>query len=94
MKTFDQAFVHDVAQDMYDQKMRTKYVSILQNILCAAENGEFSVIFKKDHLPLECIYWLKDKGFELYTDRGNNDEWFEFEDMDSAFNAKRIKVVW
>ena len=94
MKTFDQAFVHDVAQDMYDQKMRTKYVSILQNILCEAENGEFSIIFKKDNLPLECIYWLKDKGFELYTDRGYKDEWFEFQDIDGIFNAKRIKVVW
>lgn len=94
MKTFDQPFVRDIAQDMYDQQMRTKYTSILQNILREAENGEFSIIFKKDNLPLECIYWLKDKGFELYTDRGNDDEWFEFEDMDSAFNAKRIKVVW
>lgn len=94
MKTFDQPFVRDIAQGMYDQQMRTKYTSILQNILREAENGEFSIIFKKDNLPLECIYWLKDKGFELYTDRGNDDEWFEFEDMDSAFNAKRIKVVW
>ena len=94
MKTFDQAFVHDVAQDMYDQKMRTKYVSILQNILCAAENGEFSVIFKKDRLPLECIYWLKDKDFEIYTDVGENDDWFEVEDFNDAFRANRIKVVW
>ena len=47
MKTFDQAFVHDVAQDMYDQKMRTKYVSILQNILCEAENGEFSIFLPR-----------------------------------------------
>ena len=94
MKTFDQPFVRDIAQDMYDQQMHTKYTSILQDILREAENGEFSIIFKKDNLPLECIYWLKDKGFELYTDRGNDDEWFEFEDMDSAFNAQRIKVVW
>lgn len=94
MKTFDQAFVHDVAQDMYDQKMRTKYISVLQDILCEAENGEFSIIFKKDNLPLECIYWLKDKGFEIYTDVGENDDWFEVEDFDDAFRANRIKVVW
>lgn len=94
MKIFDQPFVRDIAQDIYDQQMRTKYTPILQAILREAEQGNFSIIFKKEKMPLECLYWLKDKGFELYTDRGNNDEWFEFEDMDGAFNAKRIKVVW
>ena len=94
MKIFDQPFVHDIAQDIYDQQMRTKHTPLLQKILRVAENGGFSIIFKKEEIPLECVYWFKDKGFELYTDRGNNDEWFEFEDMDGAFNAKRIKVVW
>jgi hypothetical protein len=94
MKTFDQPFVREVAQDIYDQRMRTKYLNILQLILREAEQGEFAVIFKKEEIPLECLYWLKDKGFELYTDRGYKDEWFEFTDMDGAFNAKRIKVVW
>lgn len=94
MKTFDQPFVREVAQDIYDQRMRTKYLNILQLILREAEKGEFSVIFEKDKIPLECIYWLKDKNFEIYTDKGYNDEWFEFDDMNSAFSAKRIKVVW
>ncbi len=94
MKTFDQPFVREVAQDIYDQRMRTKYLNILQLILREAEQGEFAVVFKKEQIPLECLYWLKDKGFELYTDRGYKDEWFEFTDMDGAFNAKRIKVVW
>ena len=94
MKTFDQAFVHEIAQDMYDQKMRTKYTSILQIILREAENGAFSVVFNKEEIPLECIYWLKDKNFEIYTDTGYNDEWFEFTDIENALEAKRVKVVW
>lgn len=94
MKTFDQSFVREIAQDMYDQKMRTKYTSILQEILREAENGEFSMIFKKEEIPLECIYWLKDKGFEIYTDKTNNDDWFEFEDMEDALDARRVQVVW
>lgn len=94
MKTFDQAFVHEIAQDMYDQKMRTKYTSILQIILREAENGAFSVVFNKEEIPLECIYWLKDKNFEIYTDVGENDDWFEMEDFNDAFHANRIKVVW
>jgi hypothetical protein len=91
---FDQKFVRDIAQDMYDQKMRTKYTVILQDILREAENGEFSIIFKKENIPLECIYWLKDKDFEIYTDTGDNDDWFEMEDFNDAFSANRIKVVW
>lgn len=94
MKTFDQAFVREVAQDMYDQKMRTKYTSILQIILREAENGAFSVVFDKEEIPLECIYWLKDKNFEIYTDTGYNDEWFEFTDIENALKSKRVKVVW
>ena len=94
MTKFDQPFVHEIAQDNYDQQMRVKSTPILQAILREAEKGEFSVILKKDEIPLDCLYWLKDKGFELYTDRGFKDEWFEFEDMNGAFNAKRIKVVW
>ena len=96
MKIFDQSFVREVAQDMYDQKMRTKYTSILQEILREAETGEFSMTFKREEIPLECIYWLKDKGFEIYTDTGDNDDWFELdaEDFDNIFKANRIKVVW
>ena len=74
--------------------MRTEYLNVLQTILREAEKGEFSVTLQKDKIPLECLYWLKDKGFEIYTDRGYNDEWFEFEDIGGVFNAKRIKVVW
>lgn len=86
--------MRDIAQDMYDQKMRTKYTIILQDILREAENGEFSIVFKKENIPLECIYWLKDKDFEIYTDIGDNDDWFEMEDFNDAFRANRIKVVW
>lgn len=74
--------------------MRTKYTPILQAILREAEQGNFSSIFKKEEMPLECLYWLKDKGFEIYTDVGENDDWFEVEDFDDAFRANRIKVVW
>lgn len=94
MKTFNQPFVHDIAQDMYDQQMRTKYTDKLQLVLREAEQGKFAVTFRKEEIPLECIYWFKDKGFEIYTDKGFNDEWFEFKEMDEAINAKRIKVVW
>ena len=94
MKIFDQKFVREVAQDIYDQRMRTENIDVLQAILREAERGEFTITFNKDEISLECIFWLKDKGFELYTDRGYDDEWFEFKDFDSALNAKRIKVVW
>lgn len=96
MKIFDQPFVHDIAQDIYDQQMRTKHTPILQQILRVAENGAFSIIFKKEEIPLECIYWFKDKGFEIYIDEGNNDDWFELEsdDFNDIFKANRIKVVW
>ena len=94
MKVFDQPFVRDIAQDAYDQQMRTKYTPILQAILREAEKGGFSVIFKKDDIALECMYWLKDKKFEIYTDTGENDDWFELEDFNDAFRANRIKVVW
>lgn len=94
MKTFDQPFVRDIAQDIYDQQMRTKHTPILQAILREAEQGNFSAIFKKKEMPLECLYWLKDKGFEIYTDVGENDDWYEVEDFDAAFRANRIKVVW
>ena len=96
MKTFDQKFVREVAQDIYDQRMRTQHLDILQAILREAEQGEFSTIFDKEKIPLECIYWLKDKGFEIYTDEGDNDDWFEMEgeDFSTIFKAKRIKVVW
>jgi hypothetical protein len=96
MKTFDQKFVREVAQDVYDQRMRTEHIGILQSILREAERGEFSAEFKREDITLECVYWLKDKGFEIYTDTGNNDDWFELEaeDFDSVFRANRIKVVW
>ena len=96
MKIFDQKFVRDVAQDIYDQKMRTQYLDILQTILRAAEKGEFSVELKKNDIALECVYWLKDKGFEIYTDTGENDDWFELDtdDFNTIFTANRIKVVW
>ena len=94
MKIFDQPFVREVAQDIYDQKMRTKHLNILQTILREAEQGEFSVVLNKEDIPLECIYWLKDKKFEIYTDTGDNDDWFEMEDFDDAMRANRIKVVW
>ena len=94
MMKFDQEFVRDIAQGNYDQRMRTQYISQLQVILREAEKGEFSVVFEKEDIPLECIYWLKDKGFEIYTDTGENDDWFEMEDFNDAFRANRIKVVW
>ena len=96
MKIFDQKFVREVAQDIYDQRMRTENLPVLQVILREAERGEFSVIFKKDDIALECIYWLADKGFEIYTDTGENDDWFELdaEDYNMIFQANRIKVVW
>lgn len=96
MINFDQAFVREIAQDNYDQQMRTKHTSILQEILRKAERGEFSIIFYKKDIALECVYWLKEKGFEIYIDEGNNDDWFELEsdDFNSIFRANRIKVVW
>lgn len=94
MIKFDQQFVHDIAQENYDQQMRAKHTSILQRILREAEKGDFSVVLEKDEIPLECIYWLNDKGFEIYTDTGENDDWFEMEDFNDAFRANRIKVVW
>lgn len=94
MMKFDQPFVKEIAQENYDQQMRTKYTSILQGILRQAEQGEFSAIFNKENITLECMYWLKDKQFELYIDAGDNDDWFELEDFNDAFTAKRIQVVW
>lgn len=94
MMKFDQPFVREIAQENYDQYMRAKYTSILQGILRQAERGEFAAIFKKEDITLECMYWLKDKQFELYIDTGNDDDWFELEDFNDAFRANRIKVVW
>lgn len=94
MMKFDQPFVREIAQENYDQQMRAKHTPILQAILREAEKGDFSVEFKKSDITLECVVWLKDKGFEIYTDTGDDDEWFEMEDFNDAFKANRIKVVW
>lgn len=96
MKIFNQKFVREIAQDVYDQRMRTIYINILQVILREAEKGEFSVVFNKEDIPLECIYWLQEKEFEIYTDIGKDDNWFELEpdNFESIFKANRIKVVW
>lgn len=92
--SINQQMLHERTIKSIDAKMADKYVYIITLLNKAADDGYFSLIFDKDEIKTECVFWLEDKGFEIYADIGENDEWTRITSTEHILRANRIKVVW
>lgn len=91
---YKQEQLHNRAVERQNAIMCERYAYVLTALNRAADQGWFSLVFERDEIKAECVIWLRDNGFEVYSDTGENDDWEFIDSIERIFRANKIKVVW